>query len=38
MVADKEKYKNLFEDSNTMSSICEKVIIPNIELRREFRF
>lgn len=32
-VADRNQYKNLFEDTNTMSSICEKVILPNMEFR-----
>ncbi|XP_045455694.1 exportin-2 [Melitaea cinxia] len=32
-VAEKNTYKNLFEDPATLSSICEKVVIPNMELR-----
>jgi len=32
-VADRLKYKNLFEDPNVLSSICEKVIVPNMEMR-----
>lgn len=32
-VADRSQYKNLFEDANTMSGICEKVILPNMEFR-----
>lgn len=32
-VADKNHYRNLFEDNNVLSSICEKVIIPNMEFR-----
>ena len=32
-VADRQQYKGLFEDHATLSSICEKVIIPNIEMR-----
>ncbi|CAB3229559.1 unnamed protein product [Arctia plantaginis] len=32
-VAEKNCYKNLFEDPATLSSICEKVVIPNMEFR-----
>ncbi|XP_013137862.1 PREDICTED: exportin-2 [Papilio polytes] len=32
-VAEKKRYQNLFEDPNTLSSICEKVVIPNMEFR-----
>lgn len=32
-VADRPHYKHLFEDPNVLSSICEKVIIPNMEFR-----
>ncbi|KAI5639206.1 cse1 domain-containing protein [Phthorimaea operculella] len=32
-VAEKTSYKSLFEDPNTLSSICEKVVIPNMEFR-----
>ncbi|CAG9124701.1 unnamed protein product [Plutella xylostella] len=32
-IAEKNIYKNLFEDPATLSSICEKVVIPNIEFR-----
>merc|ERR1719391_805185 len=32
-VADRPHYKNLFEDPNVLSSICEKVIVPNMEMR-----
>ncbi|KAJ0171405.1 hypothetical protein K1T71_012955 [Dendrolimus kikuchii] len=32
-IAEKSSYKNLFEDPCTLSSICEKVIIPNMEFR-----
>ncbi|XP_067121155.1 exportin-2 [Centruroides vittatus] len=32
-VADRPHYKHLFEDPNILSSICEKVIIPNMEFR-----
>ncbi|KAI4498822.1 hypothetical protein M0802_005997 [Mischocyttarus mexicanus] len=33
IVADRSRYRHLFEDSVTLSSICEKVIIPNMEFR-----
>ncbi|KAK9747097.1 Importin-beta N-terminal domain [Popillia japonica] len=33
-VADRSHYRNLFEDSNVLNSICEKVIIPNMEFRQ----
>ncbi|KAG6449355.1 hypothetical protein O3G_MSEX006002 [Manduca sexta] len=32
-VAEKNTYKSLFEDPATLSSICEKVVIPNMEFR-----
>ena len=32
-VAERPGYKNLFEDPGTLSSICEKVIVPNMEFR-----
>ena len=32
-VADRQQYKSLFEDANTLASICEKIIVPNIEMR-----
>ncbi|XP_003485641.1 exportin-2 [Bombus impatiens] len=32
-VADRAQYRNLFEDPTTLSNICEKVIIPNMEFR-----
>jgi len=32
-VADRPHYKNLFEDPAVLSSICEKVILPNMEMR-----
>lgn len=32
-VAEKNCYKGLFEDPSTLSSICEKVVIPNMEFR-----
>lgn len=34
-VAERPGYKHLFEDPNTLSSICEKVIVPNMEFRSE---
>lgn len=32
-VADRPHYKNLFEDENVLGSICEKIIVPNMEMR-----
>ncbi|CAG9793023.1 unnamed protein product [Diatraea saccharalis] len=32
-IAEKNSYKSLFEDPATLSSICEKVVIPNMEFR-----
>lgn len=32
-VAERAHYKELFADPATLSSICEKVIVPNIEFR-----
>uniref|UniRef100_A0A023GFX0 Exportin-2 n=1 Tax=Amblyomma triste TaxID=251400 RepID=A0A023GFX0_AMBTT len=32
-VAERPHYKQLFEDASVLSSICEKVIIPNMEFR-----
>ena len=32
-VADRQQYKELFEDQSTLSSICEKIIVPNIKMR-----
>ena len=32
-VADRLQYKSLFEDAATLASICEKIILPNIEMR-----
>ena len=32
-VADRAQYKSLFEDQGTLASICEKIIVPNIQLR-----
>ena len=34
-VCERPHYKNLFEDQNTLTSICEKVIVPNMEFRSE---
>ena len=35
-VAERPAYKHLFEDSSTLSSICEKVIVPNMEFRGKY--
>uniref|UniRef100_A0A1L8DKS7 Exportin-2 n=1 Tax=Nyssomyia neivai TaxID=330878 RepID=A0A1L8DKS7_9DIPT len=32
-VADRTHYRHLFEDPNVLASICEKVIIPNMDFR-----
>ncbi|KAL3287433.1 hypothetical protein HHI36_001904 [Cryptolaemus montrouzieri] len=32
-VAERNHYRNLFEDDNVLSSICEKIVIPNMEFR-----
>nr|CAI5867494.1 unnamed protein product [Callosobruchus analis] len=32
-VAERNQYRHLFEDNTVLSSICEKVIIPNMEFR-----
>ena len=32
-VADRQQYKGLFENPATLSSICEKIIVPNMEMR-----
>ncbi|KAF5296580.1 hypothetical protein FQR65_LT10233 [Abscondita terminalis] len=32
-VGERNHYRHLFEDSNVLNSICEKVIIPNMEFR-----
>lgn len=32
-VAERQNYRHLFEDNTVLSSICEKVIIPNMEFR-----
>ena len=33
-VAERPGYKHLFEDPATLQSICEKVIVPNMEFRQ----
>jgi len=35
-VADRAQYRHLFEDPATLSNICEKVIIPNMEFRGNY--
>ncbi|MEQ2162989.1 hypothetical protein GOODEAATRI_025683, partial [Goodea atripinnis] len=35
-VCERPHYKHLFEDHNTLTSICEKVIVPNMEFRTIF--
>lgn len=35
-VCERTHYKHLFEDQNTLTSICEKVIVPNMEFRSEW--
>ena len=32
-VAERPAYRSLFEDPTTLANICEKVIVPNIQLR-----
>uniref|UniRef100_A0A069DXB6 Exportin-2 n=1 Tax=Panstrongylus megistus TaxID=65343 RepID=A0A069DXB6_9HEMI len=32
-VAERDHYRNLFQDPNVLSNICEKVIIPNVNFR-----
>ena len=32
-VAERPAYKQLFADTNTLTGICEKVIVPNMEFR-----
>ena len=32
-VADRAQYKSLFEQESTLASLCEKIIVPNIEMR-----
>lgn len=36
-VAEKNQYRQLFEDNNVLSSICEKVVIPNMEFRSTYK-
>lgn len=36
-VAGRQQYKNLFEDPNVLASICEKVIVPNMDFRSKSR-
>ncbi|KAJ6646819.1 Exportin-2 [Pseudolycoriella hygida] len=33
IVADRSHYRNLFEDPTVLASICEKVVIPNMDFR-----
>lgn len=35
-VCERPHYKNLFEDQSTLTSICEKVIVPNMEFRGDY--
>lgn len=35
-VAERPSYKSLFEDPSTLASICEKVIVPNMQFRGRF--
>ncbi|KAJ8926069.1 hypothetical protein NQ315_009924 [Exocentrus adspersus] len=37
-VAERNQYRSLFEDNTVLSSICEKVIIPNMEFRDQELF
>ena len=37
-VAERPAYKSLFEDDNTLTDICEKVIVPNMEFRSKAFF
>lgn len=37
-VCERPHYKHLFEDQNTLTSICEKVIVPNMEFRSKLKF
>lgn len=32
-MAERNHYKSLFEDPNLLASICEKVVIPNMDFR-----
>lgn len=34
-VAGRNQYRHLFEDPNVLASICEKVIVPNMDFRSE---
>lgn len=36
LVAEKDRNKALFNNPETMSGICQKVIVPNMEFRGEF--
>lgn len=36
-VAGRQQYRSLFEDPNVLASICEKVIVPNMDFRSELR-
>lgn len=38
IVADRNHYRKLFEDSTVLASICENVIIPNMDFRGEYSF
>lgn len=33
IVADRNHYRQLFEDPKVLASICEKVVIPNVDFR-----
>lgn len=35
-VAGRNQYRHLFEDPNVLASICEKVIVPNMDFRSEY--
>ena len=35
-VAERPSYKNLFDDTSTLNSICEKVIVPNMQFRSRY--
>jgi exportin-2 (importin alpha re-exporter) len=35
-VAGRQQYRNLFEDPQVLASICEKVIVPNMDFRGKF--
>jgi exportin-2 (importin alpha re-exporter) len=36
-VASRHHYRQLFEDPNVLASICEKVIVPNMDFRSKFK-